>query len=208
MRRLADRAIDQRTAEKLIWEAVYQKEQPRADGVPVYPYVICQVVRYPAGRHPTEAELAAEAATMTGSNVKPTLKKTGDQAIDAAMANASVGAPVYDPATHTVRSLLDLNVPGAGPIKAVVISHFGNEAAVSIMCYDSAATMTANKADIDLIQSSFQFDAKAAYVPPSMNVRLAGIGIIVVMIVVGIILYAIHASRRKQQPPALPGPFQ
>jgi hypothetical protein len=137
----------------VIWDAVFQRPVEGKAGVFGYPYVLCQVTPYPAGKRLGEDEIAAAVKAMSAMNLT-----SGPNSI-------TVPAARYDPATHTAWQPREMTGP-AGAFKGLSIMHYGSKAMVAIMCYDQAASYEANKAEFDQVEASFKFDAAAAYGPP------------------------------------------
>jgi len=152
------------SAQNLSWEAVYQAP----DGATSfsYPYVILQVASY-GGREIDNAGIQSAVTAMTGSHFKPVMPHTGNEAMDLALSNASVGVAQYDAGNHVVYQPINLDVPGVGNVKGLIISHFGRSALVSVMCYDRVDDFAKSRPTFDQIAGSFQFDGAAAFVPHS-----------------------------------------
>ena len=149
-------------ARNVIWEAVYQA--PGGANSFTYPYVILQVVPY-QGRQPRDAELEDLVKPMTGNNFKKMTPSTGNQAVDQALANTSVGTAQYDSANRCIYQTIDTDVPGVAKFKGLTVGHFGRNAMVSVMYYDRAQAMEKVRPTFDRIVSSFQYDSASAYDP-------------------------------------------
>ncbi|MDB5332150.1 MAG: hypothetical protein JWP03_3301 [Phycisphaerales bacterium] len=182
--------------QNLQWEAAYQANA----GEPfTTPYVILQVMPYPNGRQPTEAQMEDAVKQLTGNNYQKYLGQSGNTALRQALSNASVGTAQYDPATRTVYQTMGITGK-SGRIKAVIVGHFGKDAMVGVMSYEGEANFADRQADFDQLNASFKFDPATDYDSSlNPNIKLIGAAAIGVLAVVGMIVIVV-VSRRPRQP--------
>lgn len=189
------------SASSVIWEAVFQA--PGGSHSFAYPYVILQIVPYSVGRQLRESEMEQTVKQMAGENVKKFAGTTGNKAIDDALSGANFGNAQYDSANHVVYQSIDMNAPGVGMIKGLTVSHFGRNALVSVMCYDTADHVDSSRATFNRINASYRFDANSAYDPSQSSVfgnlsggaaRGAIIGAVIGVLVAAIIWFIRRGS--------------
>jgi len=212
VQQLLDRVHESPNTQSLEWDAIYRAPAP-ASAMVRYPYVIFQVQPYPSGNHPTEADFDQAVSAMSGNNVKKEASQTGDAFIKDAIASASIGQAKYDRTTHVLVQDLNMDVPGVGPVQGVLVHHFGQDALVSVMCYDRKENFAASQATFDQIASSFKFDASASSNPfrgglAARKAVLLGV-LLLLMVAAVVITIVVLAMRRRpapvQQFPPFPG---
>jgi hypothetical protein len=163
------------SAQNLRWEAIYQSGE--ASISLNYPYVILQVASYGGGQI-DDAGIQSAVKAMTGNNFKSVTPHTGNEAMDAALSSASFGVAQYDAGNHVVYQPISMNIPAVGDVKGMIISHFGRNAVVSVMCYDRINDFAKTRPTFDQIAGSFQFDSTATFVPHYAFLQNVGAGAI------------------------------
>ena len=91
----------------------------------------------PRGTAMTESDLQQAVSNMSNNDfVKKELSSSSDALMKQAANDSALGPAQYDSTNHLMVQDLNMNVAGAGPVRAVLFHHFGRHALVSVMCYD------------------------------------------------------------------------
>ena len=184
------------------WDAGFGR---KSDPPFTYPYVLVQVVPYPAGGGvPNEQQMKQIVQQLAGASPQDIKKYTSEET-QKLMGDAgpSIQAPVFDANNKTVDYAVKLDLPGIGQVSGITRGHFGRNALVQVACYSLASDMPKYRADFDKFENSFSFDSASAY--PSgvfsaiarggVNGGLIGAGI---GAVIGVTIAIVAALRKKR----------
>ena len=142
-----------------------------------YPYVVVQVMRYQAfgmTSQPRDEDLPMIVGSMTGIDVNQVLRDTVSQETNGLIGDFTFTQPVLEPARRRYLWDTKMDVQGVGPVRGLMIGHFGRDAIVQVMFYATPDDWDAHAADRQAIIDSFRFTESKAYDESLAAQSLAG----------------------------------
>jgi hypothetical protein len=172
-----------------------------------YPYVMVQLVGYPASRPPTESEMREMVRQINAASLNESMKGASKQ-IRIIAKTASVSEPDFDPEAKKYMIPLEMRVPGVGTIRGKTAGHFGKRHLVQVCCYDRADTFGTSELKFNSILDSFKWAEHSKIPAPKfgdkgMNNALGG-GAAVVLLAMFVSGFRKARADRASLPPAIP----
>ncbi len=128
-----------------------------------WPYVIVQVIPYPKGQQPDDADIAQFLKGIAGFDINKVASQGANPQVAKLLSNGAFGQAKWDAATKTARMPMQMDVAGAGTVKAVCTFHFGRRAVIAVNCYALAKSFDSQQAAFASISDSFRFDTGFEY---------------------------------------------
>jgi hypothetical protein len=150
-----------------------------------YPYVLVQVLPYAklgSSRQINEDEFPQFISKLTGIDVGKVVDSTLSSEAKSLLGKLDMGQAQLDKKKRRFLWPINANVSGIGPLRGLVVGHFGRESIVQIAFYCRAADWDHYAATNQEIVDSFRFDAtkdysvEAAIANPSQRPIWSGVG--------------------------------